>query len=83
MNFQEKINQDLKEAMKAKDEKALRGIRAIKANNREKTLPPSSEMRSLSSNDICPLSLMKPNYVASFRRSSLPQELWMQRTWAR
>ncbi|MBK8154455.1 MAG: GatB/YqeY domain-containing protein [Saprospiraceae bacterium] len=31
MNFQEKINQDLKEAMKAKDEKALRGIRAIKA----------------------------------------------------
>jgi hypothetical protein len=30
MNFQEKINQDLKEAMKAKDEKALRGIRAIK-----------------------------------------------------
>lgn len=31
MNFQEKINQDLKEAMKAKDEKALRGIRSIKA----------------------------------------------------
>ena len=31
MNFQEKINQDLKEAMKAKDEVALRGIRAIKS----------------------------------------------------
>ncbi|MCC6816838.1 MAG: GatB/YqeY domain-containing protein [Saprospiraceae bacterium] len=31
MNFQEKINTDLKEAMKAKDEKALRAIRAIKA----------------------------------------------------
>ncbi len=31
MNFQEKINNDLKEAMKAKDEKGLRAIRAIKA----------------------------------------------------
>ncbi|MEP7195042.1 MAG: GatB/YqeY domain-containing protein [Saprospiraceae bacterium] len=31
MNFQDKINQDLKEAMKAKDEKGLRAIRAIKA----------------------------------------------------
>ena len=31
MNFQDKINNDLKEAMKAKDEKALRAIRAIKA----------------------------------------------------
>lgn len=31
MSFQERINNDLKEAMKAKDEKALRAIRAIKA----------------------------------------------------
>ncbi|NOT37564.1 MAG: GatB/YqeY domain-containing protein [Saprospiraceae bacterium] len=31
MNFQDKINNDLKEAMKAKDEKGLRAIRAIKA----------------------------------------------------
>lgn len=31
MGFQDKINQDLKEAMKAKDEKALRAIRAVKA----------------------------------------------------
>jgi len=31
MNFQDKINNDLKEAMKAKDEKSLRAIRAIKA----------------------------------------------------
>lgn len=31
MTFQDKINNDLKEAMKAKDEKALRAIRAIKA----------------------------------------------------
>lgn len=31
MSFTEKINNDLKDAMKAKDEKALRGIRAIKA----------------------------------------------------
>lgn len=31
MTLKEKINEDLKTAMKAKDEKALRGIRAIKA----------------------------------------------------
>lgn len=31
MNFQDKINNDLKDAMKAKDEKSLRAIRAIKA----------------------------------------------------
>lgn len=31
MGFQDKINNDLKEAMKAKDEKSLRAIRAIKA----------------------------------------------------
>lgn len=31
MSFQDKINNDLKEAMKAKDEKALRAIRAVKA----------------------------------------------------
>lgn len=31
MNLTDKINADLKEAMKAKDEVALRGIRAIKA----------------------------------------------------
>lgn len=31
MTLKEKINQDLKTAMKAKDQKALRGIRAIKA----------------------------------------------------
>lgn len=31
MSLEEKINQDLKEAMKAKDEIALRGIRAIKS----------------------------------------------------
>ena len=31
MNLEAKINADLKEAMKAKDEKALRGIRAIKS----------------------------------------------------
>lgn len=31
MNFQEKINNDLKDAMKSKDEKSLRAIRAIKA----------------------------------------------------
>ncbi|MBK9270799.1 MAG: GatB/YqeY domain-containing protein [Saprospiraceae bacterium] len=31
MGFQDQINNDLKEAMKAKDEKALRSIRAIKA----------------------------------------------------
>ncbi len=31
MTLKEKINEDLKVAMKAKDEKALRGIRAIKA----------------------------------------------------
>jgi uncharacterized protein YqeY len=31
MSFTEKINNDLKEAMKAQDQKALRGIRAIKA----------------------------------------------------
>ncbi|MEO6190318.1 MAG: GatB/YqeY domain-containing protein [Saprospiraceae bacterium] len=31
MNFQELINNDLKTAMKAKDEKGLRAIRAIKA----------------------------------------------------
>ncbi|MFM2268171.1 MAG: hypothetical protein RL757_1612 [Bacteroidota bacterium] len=30
MNLEEKINQDLKEAMKAKDQIGLRGIRAIK-----------------------------------------------------
>ena len=30
MNLEAKINNDLKEAMKAKDEKGLRGIRAIK-----------------------------------------------------
>lgn len=31
MSLEERINQDLKEAMKAKDDVALRGIRAIKA----------------------------------------------------
>jgi uncharacterized protein YqeY len=31
MNLEERINQDLKEAMKLKDQAALRGIRAIKA----------------------------------------------------
>ncbi len=31
MSLEEKINQDLKEAMKAKDEVGLRGIRAIKS----------------------------------------------------
>lgn len=31
MNFTDKINNDLKEAMKAKDQNALRAIRAIKA----------------------------------------------------
>lgn len=31
MNLEAKINNDLKEAMKAKDEKGLRGIRAIKS----------------------------------------------------
>ncbi|HOJ91340.1 MAG TPA: GatB/YqeY domain-containing protein [Saprospiraceae bacterium] len=31
MTFTEKINADLKDAMKSKDEQALRGIRAIKA----------------------------------------------------
>ncbi|HMQ46919.1 MAG TPA: GatB/YqeY domain-containing protein [Saprospiraceae bacterium] len=31
MTLEERINQDLKEAMKAKDQSALRGIRAIKA----------------------------------------------------
>lgn len=31
MSLEERINQDLKEAMKAKDETSLRGIRAIKA----------------------------------------------------
>ena len=31
MSLEERINQDLKEAMKAKDQAALRGIRAIKA----------------------------------------------------
>ena len=31
MSFTDKINADLKEAMKAKNEQALRGIRAIKA----------------------------------------------------
>ncbi len=31
MSLKEKINEDLKTAMKTKDEKALRGIRAIKA----------------------------------------------------
>ncbi|MDQ3143004.1 MAG: GatB/YqeY domain-containing protein [Bacteroidota bacterium] len=31
MSFTDKINNDLKEAMKAKDEKSLRAIRAIKA----------------------------------------------------
>lgn len=31
MNLEQKINQDLKEAMKAKDQAALRGIRAIKS----------------------------------------------------
>lgn len=31
MNFTDKINNDLKEAMKAQDQKALRAIRAIKA----------------------------------------------------
>lgn len=31
MTLEERINQDLKEAMKAKDQTALRGIRAIKA----------------------------------------------------
>ena len=31
MTLEEKINQDLKEAMKAKDEVTLRGIRAIKS----------------------------------------------------
>ncbi len=31
MNFTDRINQDLKEAMKAQDQKALRAIRAIKA----------------------------------------------------
>ncbi len=31
MSLEERINQDLKEAMKAKDQIALRGIRAIKA----------------------------------------------------
>lgn len=31
MNLEVKINNDLKEAMKAKDDKALRGIRAIKS----------------------------------------------------
>jgi uncharacterized protein YqeY len=31
MSLEERINQDLKEAMKAKDQVALRGIRAIKA----------------------------------------------------
>lgn len=31
MGFTEKINNDLKEAMKAQDQKSLRGIRAIKA----------------------------------------------------
>jgi uncharacterized protein len=31
MTLEERINQDLKEAMKAKDQVALRGIRAIKA----------------------------------------------------
>lgn len=30
MNFEDKINQDMKEAMKAQDKVALRGIRAIK-----------------------------------------------------
>ena len=31
MSLEAKITKDLKEAMKAKDQKALRGIRAIKA----------------------------------------------------
>ncbi len=31
MSFTDKINNDLKEAMKAQDQKALRAIRAIKA----------------------------------------------------
>jgi uncharacterized protein len=31
MSLEEKINQDLKDAMKAKDEVGLRGIRAIKS----------------------------------------------------
>ena len=31
MSLEERINQDLKAAMKAKDQAALRGIRAVKA----------------------------------------------------
>jgi uncharacterized protein YqeY len=46
MNLEQKVMADMKEAMKAKDEAALRGLRAIKAEIIKAKAEPGAAVRS-------------------------------------